>query len=244
MGSETGDRDERPRHAVYIAAFLIDRFEVTNAQYAAFLNHIRRNVDSEGHSLIDLNISTAQILQVGDSYELKSSTDADRPVWGVTWYGAAAYAQWVGGRLPTEAEWEKAARGSDVRDYPWGSERPRPDLANFGTNHDGNTVVGAYERGASPYGILDLAGNVREWVYDWYDPEYYLKTDRVNPSGPRTGMERVQRGGAWPADAWRVRVTDREGMDPATGNDCGGFRIVLDVGSRDFVRSERMTRDD
>jgi formylglycine-generating enzyme required for sulfatase activity len=197
MGSDDEEIDEQPVHTVTLSAYYVDKFEVTNAQYAALLNTIGSNVDSEGNDLLNLRNNNAQIEQTDSTFVLKSSDFANRPVIEVTWYGAAEYCEWMGGRLPTEAEWEKAARGTDARAYPWGDTLPTSDLANHNDEAGHTTDVGRYPEGASPYGALDMAGNVWEWVLDWNDIRYYADSPERDPQGPESGTFRVFRGGAW-----------------------------------------------
>lgn len=206
MGSSSGDPDEQPVHEVYLDAFWIDQTEVTFTMYARFAP-----------------VRSGQY-----------------PAQGVSWEQAAAYCAWMGSRLPTEAEWEKAARGPDERIYPWGNQPPAGDLVNFAdrnsrlnwedTNVDDRygTVApaGSYPAGASIYGALDMAGNVAEWVSDWYDPTYYSTSPLTDPRGPGVGDFRVLRGGSWFSTAAGVRTTDRSWYIPEAGTDYAGFRCA------------------
>ena len=182
MGSATGDADERPKRRVYLDAFFMDTNHTTVEQYATFLEATFHEAPPEW------NIMNRPMHQ-------------KRPVVNVEWADAAAYCTWAGKRQPTEAEWEKAARGTDGRTYPWGNESPTRVHANLRketwSNHYGLSTVGSYEDGKSPYGIHDMAGNVWEWVSDWYDSEYYKTAPLRNPTGPATGTSKVVRGGSW-----------------------------------------------
>jgi formylglycine-generating enzyme required for sulfatase activity len=154
----------------------------------------------------------------------------NRPVVNVTWYEAAAWCAWAGGRLPTEAEWERASRGPEGRKYPWGNEKPDPERANYDkTNINHATPVGLFPRGMTPDGIDDLAGNVYEWVADWYADNYSEQSSSVNPTGPASGQHRVLRGGSWFNGSWCLRSSYRVRYEPDLGYDGIGFRCVREV---------------
>lgn len=202
--------EEGPVHEVYLDAFYIDRFEVTNAQYMIFLNATgNRPPTTWGKPGFDLT---------------------DQPVTGISWEAAYDYAAWAGKRLPTEAEWEKAARGVDGRQFPWGDEWSEGRCQAGGKDSSsGPASVDSHPEGASPYGCYDMAGNVWEWCADWFSPDYYSQSESQNPTGPQEGSWHVLRGGGWDSPPDEVRTTLRRGGCPDGGYSCAGFRCVRDV---------------
>jgi formylglycine-generating enzyme required for sulfatase activity len=211
MGSWMGEADEQPERRVYLDAFFMDKHQLTVGQYAKFLEATSHTAPPEW------NIMSRAMHQ-------------NRPIVNVDWADATAYCKWVDKRLPTEAEWEKAARGTDGRVYPWGNEPPTRFHGNMKkevwNNHMGLTQVGSFEDGKSPYGIYDMAGNVWEWVSDWYDPDYYRTGPLRNPTGPPAGDYKVVRGGSWGSGPEGLRAADRETHLPSFQGFGTGFRCA------------------
>ena len=237
MGTESGNSTMRPAHTVYLNAFLMDRFEVTNGRFLAFLNE---RGGSDGNDHIYLNPDSEVIFgQPGGRYRLSDSSLIDHPVVNVSWYGARDYCEWIDGRLPTEAEWEKAARGSDGRVYPWGNDLD-PRRANFQENGDpfdnGTTPVGYFDgsirqgyqtrNGSSPFGVHDLAGNAWEWVNDRFSSNYYSRSPSMNPAGASSGEDRVLRGGCWEYHESVIRTSYRLWYPPTFFDSRRGFRCA------------------
>jgi formylglycine-generating enzyme required for sulfatase activity len=215
------DDDEKPQRPIFLDAFWIDKTEITNTQYQLCV--------SDG--------LCPPYRPQGRRFE-----DDHQPVVGVDWFQAVSYCEWSGGRLPTEAEWEKAARGVDGRIYPWGNEFDGSRLNSCDVNciadwknrriDDGygyTAPVGLFPAGASPYGVLDMSGNVWEWTADWYAADYYSLASSQNPPGPSSGEQRVVRGGSWYYYGTNLRVPNRHRDSPHYRYDNIGFRCVVDA---------------
>ncbi|MDE0330535.1 MAG: SUMF1/EgtB/PvdO family nonheme iron enzyme [Nitrospinae bacterium] len=210
MGSSPGGYifgdNETPRRRIFLKAFYIDKYEVTNRRFRKFFTPVDR---------------------YAGSFE-----EPDQPVVGVTWFQARAYCGRVGRRLPTEAQWEKAARGADGRVYPWGDERATCARAVMGgvipscRKGFATWSVGSRPMGASPYGAMDMAGNAMEWVADWYRGNFYARMPSKDPRGPDSGSLRVLRGGAWFNSRFLMRSAFRTGFAPYESNHGVGFRCA------------------
>ncbi len=224
MGSAEGEKDEAPPHTVFLDAFAIDRTEVTNAAYALFWK-------ADGGPESPHTPGSFEGAQWPDVARERP----DHPVVGVTWFDAAAYCRWAGKRLPTEAEWEKAARGTDGRVWPWGGafggDTGRANVYSGGDGYPQSTApVGRFPSGASPCGALDMAGNVWEWVADWYGSDAYVRSPRKNPKGPDRGGVRTLRGGSWAATRVYARTTYRNSSFlPTERLRDVGFRCAADA---------------
>lgn len=235
MGSPDADPkagdDETPLHSVYLDDYWIDRTEVTNAQYVQFLNALGGHTGAcGGHDCAETQVEDkySHILRQDGRYMVEPGFE-DHPATQVSWYGAQAYCAWAGARLPTEAEWEKAARGVDGRSYPWGDESPDCARAQYGDCGGMTVPVDSLSAGSSPYGVLDMAGNVWEWVADWYDPAYYGSSPAENPPGPHSGIRKVFRGGSWGYPSAFLRTSDRARNRPTYAGFNVGFRCAATI---------------
>jgi formylglycine-generating enzyme required for sulfatase activity len=210
MGSNDGTDAEKPAHQVYLDAYWIDRTEVTNAMFALCVQagHCQKPAPRE-----------------------RSSEYDQHPTIFIRWDNAQSYCSWAEARLPTEAEWEKAARGTDGRVYPWGNDK---DPAKYYVvyYYQDTKPVGSYPSGVSPYGALDMAGGVWEWINDWYDSTYYQNSPSSNPQGPASGDGRVVRGGSWYDYEDGVRSAHRVGIISSSYALSYGFRCARSTGSR------------
>lgn len=228
MGYEEGEDNERPVHTVYLDAFYIDKYEVTNARFAQF-------VQATGYQTVLERKGEGYVWDEGwkwvkgvdwrhpEGPQSNLEGRMEHPVVHIAWEDAVAYAQYYGKRLPTEAEWEKAARGPLCSWYDHGDELDH-DKANVDTN--GTRPVGSYP--PQGYGLCDMTGNVWEWCYDWFAPDYYQHSPAANPTGPDSGQWHVCRGGSWASSAEGARATLRNYHEPRAGNfSIVGFRCVL-----------------
>jgi formylglycine-generating enzyme required for sulfatase activity len=203
---------ELPRHRVLLDAYYVDRYEVTNALFERFVKATghRTAAEREGHGWVWRQTEWVKV--DGAAWRTPSGPGSlaapTHPVVQVSWDDAEAYCRWAGKRLPTEAEWEKAARGAEGRIYPWG-EAWDPAKANGDGTVKATSPVGSYPGGVSPYGVHDMAGNVSEWVADWYDKDYYQRSPQRNPKGPDSGQTRVLRGGSWDHAPFGLRAAGR-----------------------------------
>ncbi len=243
MGSNDDDvlaaSDEQPQREIQMNDFYIDKYEVNVEQYAAFLNRLgtyQRACDNADCTLPRnqagyTNYLEEQDLGDGTIQYFPMTGFANYPANHISWYGAKSYCQSVGARLPTEAEWEYAARGTDGRVYPWGNTAPDETRAIFQSeSFDNMKPVDALPGGASPFGVFGMAGSLWEWTADWYNETYYLEAPTNNPQGPETGFARVVRGGAWPYNnqSDRIRTTNRYSLAPDFISSTVGFRCVRD----------------
>jgi formylglycine-generating enzyme required for sulfatase activity len=201
---------EYPKRPMYLDAFWMDKTEVSNAMYEKCVN--------SGKCFPPV----PRLNPYWGKWAYR-----DLPVVYANWYAAQLYCMWAGRRLPTEAEWEKAARGTDSRYYTWGNEPANPRLANYDESLIGEPLpVYRYPLSASPYGVLNMGGNVREWVADWFDSKYYLVAPIDNPNGPETGTERSLRGGAYDANADDITTFRRYKHEPDSAGLSRGFRCA------------------
>jgi formylglycine-generating enzyme required for sulfatase activity len=222
ISNRDGGRDEYPQRTIFLDPFALDIYEVTNARYFMFIKATGHRVPENPR---DAKLTVWKGSIVPQAFQ-------DHPVMNVDWYDAAAYCAWTGKRLPTEAEWERAARGPKGRRFPWGETEPTRVLANYlnqWRNGAGLEPVGSHPQGASAEGVQDLQGNVWEWVADWYDPNYYANGPTRNPQGPSSGTRKVIRGSGWESEAPMLRSAHRLSSDPKNRNHSLGFRCAMDA---------------
>jgi len=214
MGRPAGDEGlehDQPIHGVELDAYWMDQFQVTNAAYASCV--------ADGACSVPCSPDT--------NPHYYDANYAGHPVVYVTWQQAEEYCSWSDGHLPSEAEWERAA-GGGYRIYPWAGEDPGENFANLGGVNESTVPVGSYPDGASPWGALDMGGNVREWVRDWYSPSYYSYSPASNPTGPDEGTEKVLRGASWNDPWYYAKITRRYAHDPNSAGENRGFRCAYD----------------
>jgi len=221
-GKAEGRSDEKPQKTIYLEAYSIDAFEVTNKRYLEFIHKTGRKDPPNPYS----------------EKRLSEEAGVDSiPVVQVTWYDAVDYCRWAGKRLPTEAEWEKAARGVKGGAFPWGDQSPGTTKVNYERNWDGiHTLwpVGSQPETDSPFGVRDMAGNVREWVSDWYAPDYYQTGPNQNPKGPEQGILKVIKGGSWHSFKGDIRPASRGKGGFALKTDGIGFRCAKSDKEKNF----------
>ena len=243
-GSTAELQDTTPVKTIEMSAFCVDRLERTNSQFIGVLEESvaagRPNRSVDGAMLYDFEDTDDDVPEgiTWDDGPVLVEGLEDHPVVEVYWGSSKAYCSWVGMSLPTEAQWEKAARGSDERTYPWGEDAPSCDLANLRPDRSGEPCwdhtlpVGSFPLGASPYGALDMSGNIAEWVLDWYDEDYYAAAPELDPPGPSepgSTRERIARGGNFPSGPPAATVFSRyREPEDATSNGVG-FRCVRNL---------------
>ncbi|MBU2553161.1 MAG: formylglycine-generating enzyme family protein [Bacteroidetes bacterium] len=227
MGTNSGEYDEQPAHRVTLNSFQITQYEITNEQYCCFLNEIGCNLNGSynGIEYIDMNDNDCQ-LKYQDSLFVPERGKNNFPVVEVTWYGAEAYAHWIGGRLPTEAEWEYAANGGNMANSTAysGSENVNSVAIYISNGAEETQQIGS--KLPNELGIYDMSGNVWEWCNDWYSSKYYYTSPKINPEGAIFGTFKVRRGGGWNHTANYCRVVNRHKITPNLSYSNLGFRIV------------------
>ncbi len=226
--NEWGDVDEEPVHEVYLDAYSIDKYETTSREFAEFLN--ADPDESERYIKLGKRVT---VEKADGKFRARAGLE-NYPVNRVTWHGANAYCRWKGKRLPTEAEWEKAARGEDGRTFPWGEEHPDDSLATYRREigefgFKAMEPVDSLPEGRSPYGLHHMAGNAWEWVADWFDDDYYAHSPKANPKGPDSGTTKVLRGGNWYYKAYYMRSAYRFNDKPEATKIWQGFRCSGDA---------------
>ena len=220
---------EKPQQTIYLPAYYMDKYPVTNGQYCHFLNHVntgKGELEERIYLSAKYKKEKCRIAKEGNKFLVEKGYE-DYPVIFVSWYGAKAYGNWCGKRLPYEVEWEKAARGTDGRKYPWGNEFDKR-LCNFAAGGPGHTTpVGSYPQGVSPFDCFDMAGNVWEWCSDWFDANNDKTGDRLK--GSESGSDRVIRGCSWYGISRGVRCANRSDYTPDGHLYDIGLRLCQDL---------------
>jgi formylglycine-generating enzyme required for sulfatase activity len=227
MGSETGDKDEKPVHKVTLKSFYMDKYEITNEQFCKFLNEKGNQSEGDGKWL-DIGDEDCKINEVNKKFVPERGFE-NHPVLELSWYGAKAYAAWVGKRLPTEAEWEYAARGGKLsKNFIYAGSNTIDEVAWFTNNSDNSThPIGSKK--PNELGIFDMSGNVWEWCSDWYQEDAYKYSVENNPIGPESGKYRVLRGGSWVSIDKETKTTSRDYGFREDAFFLNGFRLVKEL---------------
>ena len=228
MGSDESNANshEKPSHSIHLDAYYIDKFEVTRADYEEFIL-ARGYQRSEFWSKEGWNFIQENEIDMPPQWNVKMFANPNFPASGISWYEAEAYANWRGKRLPTEAEWEKASKGNTGYHYPWGSSFDSTHILYVGLSR--LLTVESFPSGASPYGGLDMAGSVWEWVSDWYSEDYYKNSPLKNPKGPDSGTQKILRGGSWRSNRRQFRCSYRYPNEPQWRQVDVGFRLAKDI---------------
>lgn len=226
MGSESGNADQTPIHTVQLNGFWLDRTEVTNEMFVRFLN-AQGNQQEGGTTWLDPTDPFVWIVDKDGVWQTRSERDNNYPALKVSWYGAKAYCAWAGRDLPTEAQWEYAAKGMENRRFPWGNDDPVCSLARFSGCGNSPVEVGSLLSGANVWGVLNLAGNVAEWTNDRYAADYYSQSPQENPPGPINGYYRVIRGGSWQSTYLPLQTFNRKWAGADENINSVGFRCAM-----------------
>lgn len=234
---------EKPQRDVYLSSYLIDIFPVTNEQFGKFIEEGGYN-ERDNWSIEGWQCKIRNKFEKPLAWDIKDWDEPMQPVAGVSWYEAEAYAKWAGKKLPTEAQWEKAARGTDNRRYPWGNDFPTSKVVNFNNKVGQTTIVGKYKEGVSPFGCYDMSGNVNNWCRDWFWEGFYsycvesyinenpLLDDKLKNKIEADLQLKVDRGGgfATPSEHWEVlSCTDKVAWQPQERCLWNGFRTVIEL---------------
>jgi len=232
MGNDNGGKDEKPIHSVTVSSFYIGKYEVTHDEYIKFMNTVGASSKGSynGDKLINIGDERSAIGYKNKTFHFEGNRFAKNikcPVTEVTWHGAYEYCRWKGGRLPTEAEWEYAARGGNKsQDYKYSGSDTINEVTWYSSN-SGNRTHPVGIRVPNELGIYDMSGNVWEWCNDWYDSRYYKRSPSENPIGLWSGFYRVERGGGWFSHSKDCRVSNRSNGDPSQSHDSVGFRLCM-----------------